>query len=115
MNREVVGDESGSVARVSPIVLMPLRELMATMGPLDDLPRKAKFLATFARRMNVGAALRDRPRGDFVLSTKIGRVLRTLRPGEAMPAGARQGGASGRVGERVHVSSVPTASRGTSS
>ena len=32
MNREVVGDESGSVARVSPIVLMPLRELMATIA-----------------------------------------------------------------------------------
>lgn len=32
MNREVVGDESGSVARVSPIVSMPGRELMATIA-----------------------------------------------------------------------------------
>ena len=32
MNREVVGDESGSVARVSPIVSMPIRELIATIA-----------------------------------------------------------------------------------
>jgi D-threo-aldose 1-dehydrogenase len=38
-----------------------------------------------------GAALRDRPRGDLVLSTKIGRWMTPLRPGET-PAGWRPGG-----------------------
>jgi D-threo-aldose 1-dehydrogenase len=47
--------------------------------------------------LRIGAALRDRPREDFVLSSKIGRVLGTLRPGEAPPAGLRQGGLPGFV------------------
>ena len=45
----------------------------------------------------VGAALRDKPRQDFVLSTKIGRVMRPLRPGDAEPAGMRRGGLPGFV------------------
>ena len=31
--------------------------------------------------LRVGHALRQRPREDFVLSTKIGRTMRALRPG----------------------------------
>lgn len=49
--------------------------------------------------LRIGAALRDRPREEFVLSTKVGRVLRTLRPGEPPPAGLRQGGLPGFVPE----------------
>ncbi|MCW5747930.1 MAG: aldo/keto reductase, partial [Alphaproteobacteria bacterium] len=33
--------------------------------------------------LRMGAALRDKPRESFVLSTKIGRVMRALRPGES--------------------------------
>jgi D-threo-aldose 1-dehydrogenase len=47
--------------------------------------------------LRVGAALRDRPRDQFVLSTKVGRVMRPLRPGEAPPEGLRQGGLPGFV------------------
>jgi D-threo-aldose 1-dehydrogenase len=39
--------------------------------------------------LRMGAALRDKPRDSYVLSTKIGRVLRALRPGEAPPADLR--------------------------
>src|SRR5687768_498769 len=42
--------------------------------------------------LRVGAALRDRRREDYVLSTKIGRLMRPLRPGEAPPGGLRPGG-----------------------
>jgi D-threo-aldose 1-dehydrogenase len=49
--------------------------------------------------LRIGAALRDRPRGDFTLSTKVGRVMRVLRPGEAEPAGLRKGGLPGFVPE----------------
>jgi D-threo-aldose 1-dehydrogenase len=45
--------------------------------------------------LRMGAALRPRPRQDYVLSTKIGRVIRPLAPGEAPPAGMRQGGLPG--------------------
>src|ERR671912_374159 len=47
--------------------------------------------------LRVGAALRDRPREDFVISTKIGRVMRPLRPGEPPSEGMRQGGLPGFV------------------
>ena len=41
--------------------------------------------------LRTGAALRDRPRDDLVLSTKIGRWMTPLRPGET-PAEWRSGG-----------------------
>jgi D-threo-aldose 1-dehydrogenase len=47
--------------------------------------------------LRVGHALRQRPRQDFVVSTKIGRVMHPLRPGEAPPGGMRQGGLPGFV------------------
>ena len=34
--------------------------------------------------LRMGAALREKPRENYVLSTKIGRVMRTLRPGEVV-------------------------------
>ncbi len=34
--------------------------------------------------LRMGAALREKPRDSYVLSTKIGRVMRTLRPGEVV-------------------------------
>jgi D-threo-aldose 1-dehydrogenase len=45
--------------------------------------------------LRVGHALRQRPRGEFILSTKIGRVMQTLRPGETPPADFRQNGLPG--------------------
>jgi D-threo-aldose 1-dehydrogenase len=47
--------------------------------------------------LRVGHALRQRPREAFVLSTKIGRVMHALRPGEAPPPDLRQGGLPGFV------------------
>lgn len=47
--------------------------------------------------LRVGHALRQHPRGEFVLSTKIGRTMRALRPGEASPDGMRQNGLPGFV------------------
>ncbi|WP_137126087.1 aldo/keto reductase [Roseomonas sp. HF4] len=49
--------------------------------------------------LRVGHALRQRPRQDFVVSTKIGRLMHPLRPGETPPAGLRQGGLPGFVPE----------------
>src|SRR5437868_13361266 len=37
--------------------------------------------------LRMGAALRAKPRDGYVLSTKIGRVLHTMKPGEKPPAG----------------------------
>jgi D-threo-aldose 1-dehydrogenase len=45
--------------------------------------------------LRMGAALRERPRDDFVLSTKIGRILHPLRPGEKKPADFRENGLPG--------------------
>ncbi|MBX9699271.1 MAG: aldo/keto reductase, partial [Acetobacteraceae bacterium] len=42
-------------------------------------------------------ALRQRPREEFVISSKIGRVLRASRPGEAAPEGLRPNGLPGFV------------------
>lgn len=47
--------------------------------------------------LRLGAALRPRPRGEYLLSTKIGRVMRASRPGEAPPPGMRANGLPGFV------------------
>ncbi len=49
--------------------------------------------------LRMGAALRDKPRDSYVLSTKIGRVLHVRQPGEALPADFRQNGLPGFVPE----------------
>src|ERR1700749_944473 len=36
--------------------------------------------------LRMGAALRDKPRHDYVLPTKVGRILHAMRPGEKPPA-----------------------------
>ena len=45
--------------------------------------------------LRMGAVLREKPRDDYVLSTKIGRIMHALRPGEAPPADFRQNGLPG--------------------
>ena len=45
--------------------------------------------------LRMGAALREKPRADFVLSTKIGRILHPLKPGEKKPADFRENGLPG--------------------
>src|SRR5215813_11836889 len=45
--------------------------------------------------LRMGAALRERPRDDYVLSTKVGRVLHAMKPGEKPPADFRQNGLPG--------------------
>lgn len=45
--------------------------------------------------LRMGAALREKPREDFVISTKIGRIMHPLKPGERKPADFRENGLPG--------------------
>jgi D-threo-aldose 1-dehydrogenase len=45
--------------------------------------------------LRMGAALRDKPRESYVLSTKIGRILHAMKPGEKPPAEFRDNGLPG--------------------
>ena len=45
--------------------------------------------------LRMGAALRQRPRDEYVLSTKVGRVLHAMKPGEKVPADFRENGLPG--------------------
>ncbi len=45
--------------------------------------------------LRMGAALREKPRDSYVLSTKIGRVLHAMKPGEKPPADFRENGLPG--------------------
>jgi len=45
--------------------------------------------------LRMGAALREKPRNDYVLSTKVGRVLHAMKPGEKPPADFRDNGLPG--------------------
>ena len=49
--------------------------------------------------LRMGAALREKPRGDYVLSTKIGRIMHVLKPGERPPPDFRDHGLPGFVPE----------------
>ena len=45
--------------------------------------------------LRMGAALREKPRDEYVLSTKVGRVLHPMRAGEKPPADFRDNGLPG--------------------
>src|SRR5439155_14432007 len=45
--------------------------------------------------LRMGAALREKPREEFVLSTKIGRILHAMKPGEKKPPEFRDNGLPG--------------------
>jgi D-threo-aldose 1-dehydrogenase len=45
--------------------------------------------------LRMGASLRAKPREEFVLSTKVGRILHAMKPGEKKPADFREGGLAG--------------------
>ena len=45
--------------------------------------------------LRMGAALREKPRDSYVLSTKIGRILHAMKPGEKPPADFRENGLPG--------------------
>jgi D-threo-aldose 1-dehydrogenase len=45
--------------------------------------------------LRMGAALRQRPRHEYVLSTKVGRILHAMKPGEKAPADFRENGLPG--------------------
>jgi D-threo-aldose 1-dehydrogenase len=45
--------------------------------------------------LRMGAALREKPRDSYVLSTKIGRIMHALKPGENPPADFRENGLPG--------------------
>ncbi|MCX7364693.1 MAG: aldo/keto reductase [Alphaproteobacteria bacterium] len=49
--------------------------------------------------LRMGAALREKPRDEFVLSTKIGRILHPRKPGEILPKDFRENGLPGFVPE----------------
>jgi D-threo-aldose 1-dehydrogenase len=49
--------------------------------------------------LRMGAALRDRPRDSFIVSTKIGRILHVRKPGEVPPADLRENGLPGFIPE----------------
>src|SRR5215831_2674533 len=45
--------------------------------------------------LRMGAALREKPRDSYVLSTKIGRILHAMKPGESPPPDFRDNGLPG--------------------
>jgi D-threo-aldose 1-dehydrogenase len=45
--------------------------------------------------LRMGASLRAKPREEFVLSTKVGRILHAMKPGEKKPADFSEGGLPG--------------------
>ena len=45
--------------------------------------------------LRMGAALREKPRDEFVLSTKVGRVMHAMKPGEKKPPEFRENGLPG--------------------
>jgi D-threo-aldose 1-dehydrogenase len=45
--------------------------------------------------LRMGAALREKPRDSYVLSTKIGRILHPMKPGEKPPSDFRENGLPG--------------------
>jgi D-threo-aldose 1-dehydrogenase len=45
--------------------------------------------------LRMGAALREKPRNDYVLSTKIGRIMHAMKPGEKPPERFRANGLPG--------------------
>jgi len=63
----------------------------AGVGYFDTSP----FYGYGRSELRMGAALRERPRESYVLSTKIGRILHAMRPGEKPPADFRENGLPG--------------------
>jgi D-threo-aldose 1-dehydrogenase len=49
--------------------------------------------------LRMGAALREKPRDEYVLSTKVGRILHPMKPGEKKSADFRENGLPGFVPE----------------
>ena len=45
--------------------------------------------------LRMGAALRQKPRNEYILSTKVGRILHAMKPGEKPPADFRENGLPG--------------------
>jgi D-threo-aldose 1-dehydrogenase len=45
--------------------------------------------------LRMGAALRQKPRNEYMLSTKVGRILHAMKPGEKPPADFRENGLPG--------------------
>lgn len=45
--------------------------------------------------LRMGAALRQKPRNEYIVSTKVGRVLHAMKPGEKPPADFREHGLPG--------------------
>ena len=63
----------------------------AGVGYFDTSP----FYGYGRSELRMGAALRERPRDSYVLSTKIGRILHAMRPDEKPPADFCENGLAG--------------------
>ena len=74
-------------------------EAMALTGAAYDAGVRyfdtSPFYGYGRSELRMGAALRERPRDSYVLSTKIGRILHAMRPGEKPPADFRENGLPG--------------------
>src|SRR4029079_14678593 len=65
---------------------MPLMKVACAMSPFYGYGRS---------ELRMGAALRQRPRQEYVLSTKVGRILHAMKPGEGRSAEFRENGLPG--------------------
>lgn len=78
---------------------IPDAEAMALSNAAWDLGVRyydtSPFYGYGRSELRMGAALREKPREDFVISTKIGRIMHPMKPGEKKAAGFRENGLPG--------------------
>jgi D-threo-aldose 1-dehydrogenase len=83
----------GFRATISDAEAMSLTEAAYEVGVryFDTSP----FYGYGRSELRMGAVLRQKPRDEYVLSTKIGRIMHAMRPGEKPPADFRANGLPG--------------------
>lgn len=78
---------------------IPDAEAMALSNAAWDLGVRyydtSPFYGYGRSELRMGAALREKPREDFVISTKIGRIMHPMKPGEKKAADFRENGLPG--------------------
>jgi D-threo-aldose 1-dehydrogenase len=78
---------------------IPDAEAMALSNAAWDLGVRyydtSPFYGYGRSELRMGAALREKPREDFVISTKIGRIMHPMKPGEQKPSDFRENGLPG--------------------
>ena len=104
MERHRLGNTNLAVSRLG-LGCAPLGELFVRVSDADATATlqaawdagirhfdTAPYYGLGPSEHRVGAYLRGQPRDQFVLSTKVGRVLQPLRPGAVRPPGQWEGG-----------------------